>query len=144
MGSIARSGLDVATDLQCGVVVITTTTRSLLQQLPVEAILDEGVSVRIQGLQRMPALNGTVGCVLGFDGAAQRYKIQIEDGSVKKFKRCNLVLEEDIEDDDNDDNCLRDSLVELSKSKIKQLYALDCNSLDMIFSGSSTASSSRH
>ena len=110
-----------------------------------EAILDEGVIVGIQGLQRMPALNGTVGCVLGFDGAAQRYKIQIEDGSVKKFKRCNLVLEMDIEDDDcDDDNCLSDSLVELSKSKIEQLYSSDCNSLDVIFTGSSTASSSRH
>jgi len=55
--------------------------------------------VGIQGVQSVPALNGTVGVVRGYDRAPQRYKIQIEDGAVKKFKRCNLVLEEELDSD---------------------------------------------
>ena len=56
--------------------------------------------VDIQGLQSLPHLNDTTGIVFGFDVASQRYKIQVEDGSMKKIKRCNLVSEEDLDDDD--------------------------------------------
>ena len=51
--------------------------------------------VDIQGLQSLPHLNDTTGIVFGFDVASQRYKIQVEDGSMKKIKRCNLVSEDD-------------------------------------------------
>ncbi len=66
--------------------------------VPVEVDLEEGMLVGIQGLKSMPALNGTVGCVLGFDLASKRFKVQVEDGTVKKIKRCNLVLEDELGD----------------------------------------------
>ena len=55
--------------------------------------LEEGMLVGILGLQSEPALNGTVGQVMGFDATSKRHRIQVEDGSVKNFKRCNLSLE---------------------------------------------------
>ena len=74
----------------------------------IEEILTEDSIVGIHSLQNMAALNGTVGIVRGFDDASQRYKIQVEDGTIKKFKRCNLSLEEELEEDYDvcdEDNC---------------------------------------
>ena len=65
------------------------------------SVLEEGTIVGIQGLQSLSHLNDTTGIVYGFDVASQRYKIQVEDGTMKKIKRCNLVPEEDLEDDDD-------------------------------------------
>ena len=74
----------------------------------IEKILTEDMIVGIYGLQKLVTLNGTVGIVRGFDDASQRYKIQVEDGTIKKFKRCNLAQEEELEDDYDvcdEDNC---------------------------------------
>ena len=69
----------------------------------VEADLETGMLVGIHGLQSAPALNGTVGVIHGFDGAAQRYMVETESGTMKKFKRCNLVLEQEIDCEDEDE-----------------------------------------
>ena len=74
----------------------------------IEETLTEDSIVGIHSLQNMAALNGTVGIVRGFDDASQRYKIQVEDGTIKKFKRCNLALDEELEEDYDvcdEDNC---------------------------------------
>lgn len=57
-----------------------------------EPNLTDGTCVRIQGLQRVPTLNGTSGLVQGFDEASRRYMVRIEDGSTKKLRRENLAL----------------------------------------------------
>ena len=65
----------------------------------VEVDLETGMLVGIHGLQSAPALNGTVSVVHGYDGASHRYMVETESGTIKKFKRCNLVLEQEIEGD---------------------------------------------
>jgi len=63
----------------------------------VEVDLETGMLVGIHGLQSAPALNGTVGVVHGYDGASHRYMVETESGTIRKFKRCNLVLEQEID-----------------------------------------------
>ena len=55
----------------------------------------------------MPSLNGTVGFVQGYDAKSDRYMVLVDDGTTKKFKRGNLVLEEEIDNDEgeNEEEC---------------------------------------
>ncbi len=61
-------------------------------------MLVEGAIVYIDGLTSAPELNGRIGCVLGFDSCSGRYKIDVEGFGPKRIKRCNLLIEEDVED----------------------------------------------
>ena len=65
-------------------------------------VLVEGAIVCIDGLTSAPELNGRIGCVLGFDSCSGRYEIDVEGFGAKRIKRCNLLIEEDVEDYDGD------------------------------------------
>ena len=102
-------------------------------EMPVEADLDEGMLVGIQGFLNLPALNGTVGILHGFDVASQRYMVQIDDFSVKKFKSCNLVIVEEL-----------DGVSDLSECDQVEQFASNSSGrfgLDKSYSGSSAAPS---
>ena len=84
--------------------------------------------VGLVGLLSAPALNGSVGFVLGYDEASQRFMVQVEDGSVKKFKRVNLIVETDIGDEEDGES---------------DFCASSCHGFDKNLLGSLSTSSAR-
>ena len=91
--------------------------------------IEEGTPVILQGLEKAPALNGMLGFVTSLDSNSGRYIVNVEGHGIKRFERCNLIVEVDIDDKEDDES---------------DLLASGCLGLDMNLLGSLSASSARH
>jgi hypothetical protein len=60
--------------------------------------IEGGSPVFLTGLVKMPALNGSMGVVTGYDLKSERYIVEVERHGTKRFKRCNLVADSDLDD----------------------------------------------
>ena len=61
-------------------------------------MLEVGSFVGIYALTSRLELNDTVGIVQGYDKKTNRHIVRTDEGNIRKLKRCNLIIEKEMED----------------------------------------------